>query len=168
MKYYETNRKSWLRFVPSAILASAEYRIFLERSGMATRCRLACRALAEGRTAVLAARSREELHEASALARLFLPELSVGDIDVARPVWDRPLVVLPRLRDFADRDGWSGRMAALYALAQGHPRCVVASMDSLIPRYMPREFFSGRSLDLALGIICFWTYRGIVRFTSNN
>ncbi|MDE7240762.1 transcription-repair coupling factor [Desulfovibrio sp.] len=135
-----------------AILASAENRIYLERSGMATRCRLACQALARGRTAVLAARGREELHEASALARLFLPELSVGDLDVGRPVWERPLVVLPRLRDFADRDAWSGRLAALYALAQGRPRCVVASMDSLIPRYMPRDFFSGRSLDLALGM----------------
>ncbi|MBD5538649.1 MAG: transcription-repair coupling factor [Desulfovibrio sp.] len=135
-----------------AILASAENRIFLERSGMATRCRLACRAVAEGRTAVLVARNREELHEASALARLFLPELSVGDLDVARPVWERPLVVMPRLRDFADRDGWCGRLAAFYALAQGRPRCVVASMASLVPHYMPRDFFASRSLDLAPGM----------------
>ncbi len=135
-----------------ALLASGESRIFLERSGMATRCRLACHALANGRTAVLVARGREELHAASALARLFLPALSVGDADMASPLWERPLVVFPRLRDWSDRDGWSGRVAALYALAQGRPRCVVAAMDSLVPRCMPTEFFAGRSLDLALGM----------------
>lgn len=135
-----------------ALLASSENRIFLERSGMATRCRLASHVLANGRTAVLAVRGREELHAASALTRLFLPELSVGDADIGRPVWERPLVVLPRLRDWNDRDGWSGRVAALYALAQGRPYCIVISTDSLVPRYMPTDFFSGRSLDLALGM----------------
>ena len=135
-----------------AILASPENRLFLERSGMATRCRLASQALADGRSSIIIARNREELHAASALARLFLPDLSLGDIDLALPLWERPLVVMPRIRSLGDRDGWSGRVAALYALALGRPRCIVASLDSLVPRYMPRNFFESRCLDLSLGI----------------
>ena len=37
----------------SALLASRDGQLYLERSGMATRCRLACEALAQGRGAVI-------------------------------------------------------------------------------------------------------------------
>ena len=51
----------------SALLSSGNRQIYLERSGLATRCRLACAAVAAGRSAVLVARDREEY----AAARLF-------------------------------------------------------------------------------------------------
>lgn len=135
----------------AALLTSRESRLYLERSGMATRCRLAADAVEQGRSAFVMARTREELHAAAALARLFLPALSSADIPQAQPVWERPLVTVPRLRDLRDRDGWSRLMAAMYALAQGRPLCAVVQVENLALRALPTDFFAGRSLDLALG-----------------
>ena len=44
----------------NAVLASQENQIYIERSGMATRCRLAVEAMARGRTVVLVVRERDE------------------------------------------------------------------------------------------------------------
>jgi|GEM_PF-4492703 hypothetical protein len=57
-----------------ALLSSNDRQIYLERSGMVTRCRLACEALDKGRSVALVARTREEFHAARSLAALFLPK----------------------------------------------------------------------------------------------
>ncbi len=135
----------------SALLASRDGQLYLERSGMATRCRLACEALAQGRGAVLFARNREEFHTARALLTLFLPQLSLGDIPIDQAVWESPCLSLPAMSQWRDRAFWAARMAALYALAQGGPRCVVAGVESVLLRYMPLHFFDSRSLGLSRG-----------------
>ena len=135
----------------SALLASRDGQLYLERSGMATRCRLACEALAQGRGSVLLARNREEFHAARALLTLFLPQLSLGDIPIGQAVWESPCLSLPAMSQWRDRDSWAARMAALYALAQGGPRCVVAGVESVLLRYMPLHFFDSRSLGLSHG-----------------
>ena len=135
----------------SALLASRDGQLYLERSGMATRCRLACEALAQGRGSVLLARNREEFHAARALLTLFLPQLSLGDIPIGQAVWESPCLSLPAMSQWRDRDSWAARMAALYALAQGGPRCVVAGVESVLLRYMPLHFFDSRSLGLLRG-----------------
>lgn len=135
----------------SALLAGRDGQLYLKRSGMATRCRLACEALAQGRGAVLLARNREEFHAARSLLTLFLPQLSLGDIPVGKAVWESPSLSLPPMSQWRDRDSWAARMAALYALAQGGPRCVVAGVESALLRYMPLDFFDSRTLDLQRG-----------------
>ena len=55
------------------------------------------------------------------------------------------------MSQWRDRDSWAARMAALYALAQGGPRCVVAGVESVLLRYMPLHFFDSRSLGLSRG-----------------
>ena len=135
----------------SALLANRDNRLYLKRSGMVTRCRLACEALAQGRGAVILARDREEFHAARALLTLFLPQLSLGDAPVGKPVWESPCLSLPAMSQWRDRDSWAARMAALYALAQGGPRCVVAGVESALLRYMPLKFFDARTLDLQRG-----------------
>ena len=135
----------------STLLASRDGQLYLERSGMATRCRLACEALAQGRGSVLLARNREEFHAARALLTLFLPQLSLGDIPIGQAVWESPCLSLSAMSQWRDRDSWAARMAALYALAQGGPRCVVAGVESVLLRYMPLHFFDSRSLGLSRG-----------------
>ena len=54
-----------------ALLSSNDRQIYLERSGMVTRCRLACEALDKGRSVALVARTREEFNAARSLATLF-------------------------------------------------------------------------------------------------
>ena len=133
------------------VLASKEGQIYIERSGMATRCRLAAEALAQGRTVVLVARDREEYNSARALLTLFTPDLSLADKSVTEPQWNSPCLTLPPLSQRQDKGSWAARLAALYGLGQGQPRCVVCSVESLLLRHIPLNFFAARNLDLHKG-----------------
>ncbi|WP_165177451.1 transcription-repair coupling factor [Desulfovibrio sp. ZJ369] len=135
----------------AALLSNREKALYLERSGMATRCRLAAQALAQGRGSVLLARNREEFNAARALITLFIPDLSLGDAAVSQAVWESPCLAFPAMSQWADRAAWAARLAALYGLAQGRPRCVIVGVQSLLLRYMPGDFFDTRSLDLQKG-----------------
>ena len=135
----------------STVLASKEGQVYIERSGMATRCRLAAEAFTQGRTVVLVARDREEYNSARALLTLFTPELSLADKSVSEPQWNSPCLTLPPLSQWQDRASWSARLAALYGLAQGRPRCIVCSVESLLLRHIPLDFFAARNLDLRKG-----------------
>lgn len=135
----------------SLILDSAQKRIRVDRAGFATCALLACNTVARGRTVVLLAGNREEFHELAALSRLFSPDLSRDDYSVAQPAWQRPLLLLPEIRGFEDRDAWAAQMAVFYALYQQRPCCVVASQQSILLRHIPKNFFSGKTLELATG-----------------
>ena len=74
----------------NAVLASQENQIYIERSGMATRCRLAVEAMTRGRTVVLLAREREDYTLARALLTLCTPELSLGEKSLSEPLWRSP------------------------------------------------------------------------------
>ena len=97
----------------NAVLASQENQIYIERSGMATRCRLAVEAMTRGRTVVLLAREREDYTLARALLRLFTPELSLGEKSLSEPLWRSPCLALPALSQRQDRVSWAARLAAL-------------------------------------------------------
>lgn len=129
-----------------------EPEIFVERAGHATMARLAAAAVADGRSAVLVAESREAFGELESLAILSTPDLSSGDRDPGAPSWTGSVVSFPPgLLLRRDRSAWVPRMAALHALSLGGPRLVVASAESLLLRYPPTDFFLHRSLDLARG-----------------
>lgn len=125
--------------------------VYVDRTGPATCALLASKALAQGQNVLLLALERESFHELLALARLFIPALSASDWPLGQALWERPLLAFPTMRLFGDRDEWANRMASFYALSQGRPRCMIMSPQSLLLRYMPKNFFVKRSLDLALG-----------------
>ncbi|MFR9014118.1 MAG: CarD family transcriptional regulator, partial [Desulfovibrio piger] len=123
-----------------------------QRSGMASCCRLACAALAQGRSSVILVRDREEYTAARALLPLFSPSLSLADMAPDVPAWKLPFAALPAgLLLRRDRDSWAGRLAALYGLAQGGPRCLILSTEALLLRHVPRDFFAEHTLDLTRG-----------------
>ena len=123
-----------------------------QRSGMASCCRLACAALAQGRSSVILVRDREEYTAARALLTLFSPSLSLADMAPDVPAWKLPFAALPAgLLLRRDRDSWAGRLAALYSLAQGGPRCLILSTEALLLRHVPRDFFAEHTLDLTRG-----------------
>ena len=134
-----------------ALLSSNDRQIYLERSGMVTRCRLACEALDKGRSVALVARTREEFNAARSLATLFSPEISLADPSHVRPVWQQPCLGLPALSQWQDKPSWAARLAALYALSLGRPRVLVVSVESLLLRYMPVNFFHSRTLEIGKG-----------------
>ncbi len=135
----------------NAVLASQENQIYIERSGMATRCRLAVEAMTRGRTVVLLAREREDYTLARSLLTLFTPELSLGEKSLSEPLWRSPCLALPALNQRQDRASWAARLAALYGLGLGQPRCLVCSVESLLLRHVPLNFFASRKLDLRKG-----------------
>ena len=121
------------KLLPFLEAPAGEWR--LERSGLATRCRLAAEALAAGRSSCLLVRDRDELHNARALFSLFVPDLSVGDVPLERPAWRSPCLALPDTAGIRQgRDVWAAGMAAFRALAGEGPHCVVAGPESLLLR----------------------------------
>lgn len=133
------------------LVSSTQQRIYLERSGLATRCRLACEAVAQGRSVVLVVREREEGMAARALLTLFSPDMSFEDMPLTHPLWLHPCMSMPPVSRWREKNAWPVRMGIFYALAQGRPLALVADMESLLLRYMPRNFFDVRSLDLGKG-----------------
>ncbi len=122
------------------------------RAGMATRCCWGARIVAEGGTAVLVASNRETRALARGFGTLFFPELSSCAVPLGQAVWERPLVSLPELALQSGRiPDWSGVLAALYALSQGRPSCIVTGMESLLLRHVPRDFFENASVNLHVG-----------------
>lgn len=124
----------------------------LGRSGLATRCRLALESVAQGRTAVLVARNRDEYNLARGLLTLFSPDLSLAAYPPELPRWDCPVSGLPPgALHLGLGTGWAERMATLFALRRRMPRCVVATPDNLLMRFMPGNFFDEHELTLCVG-----------------
>lgn len=134
-----------------SLLTTTDQRLHIERSGMVTRCRIACEMVSHGRTVVLPVRGREESTAARALLTLFSPELSQGEPSISKPMWQNRYIELPALRPWRKRTSWPQRMGAMYALARGRACVLVADIESLLLRYMPTDFFSTRTLDLVKG-----------------
>lgn len=136
----------------SSFLECHDRVIHLDRAGEASRARLAALAVARGRTAVLVASDRESFARLKSLATLYSPDASLSDEPVERPVWKSPVLGMPQgvlLR--TDRAVWSSRLAGLYALSRGGAKLVVASSESLLLRYPPRDFFDHASLEVSCG-----------------
>lgn len=126
-------------------------RIFISRSGMATRCRIACSALEHGKSSVVIANDRKEWATATALASLFISDLSHDEPSPGLPSWEKPVLSMPPVASANEDAAWMQRIAALYGLAIGRVRCVIATFDSIILRYMPADFFCDKSLGLGCG-----------------
>lgn len=132
------------------IIASGEKH--LGRSGLATRCRLALESVAQGRTAVLVARNRDEYGLARGLLTLFCPTLSLAAYPPELPRWNSPISGLPPgVLHLGLGAGWAERIAALFALRRRMPRCVLTTPDNLLMRFMPGNFFDEHELVLSVG-----------------
>jgi len=131
------------------LLASASGEFRLVRGGMITLCRIGCDCLAAGRSVALLARNREERNLAAACTRLFSPEMSAQAADPVLPCWQESWVSLPS--GLERRTNWITRIATLYALRRGKSRGLVASLDNLLLRFMPRDFFDSHALSLHKG-----------------
>ncbi len=128
----------------------------LTRSGMASRCRLALQCVAEGRSAVLLVRTREEYNAARGLLTLFSEDISHAALPVERVRWQSSLLFLPpgvsgTGLQASSSTFWAERMATLYALQYKKPSCLVLTVESLLLKYMPQSFFAEHELILQKG-----------------
>jgi len=130
-------------------------RIF--KSGPATRVFLAQQLLAHGLSPVLVARDAAELGAMKAVVRLLAPPQ-------AQALWDERWIIMPPFPppDTAEAGrlgygaGWPQRLACLYALDQARengadPRGLLLTAESLLPRWMPRDFFRSGMLEIRRG-----------------
>lgn len=135
----------------SKILGDPEKKLFLERTGPATIADLAASVSDTGRDAVILSIKREFSSAVSGLARIFNPALSCSVYPVSEPLWKRPLLVFPETRSWNDNQGWLMRMPIYYALSLRKPVCLVASMEDVLIKTMPVDFFEKRTLELSAG-----------------
>ena len=134
------------------LLQGTKAALSLNRSGLATRARLAGQIAASGRTAVLVAKDRTSFSQLQALACLYTPSLSCEDCKIGQPAWEQDVVLLPQgllVRD--DNLDWAQRLSALYALSKPGPHLVVASVESLLVRWPARNFFLQGAIALEKG-----------------
>lgn len=123
-------------------------RVDMARAGLATQARLCVDMLRQGRCVAWVVRNRDELLTARALMTLFSPEFSCDDAQSKAAPWTFLPPFSPRS---ANREGWTERLAALYALQNGQARCVLLTADNLLPKLVPLDFFEGRELRLVQG-----------------
>lgn len=123
-------------------------RVDMARAGLATQARLCVDMLRQGRCVAWVVRNRDELLTARALMTLFSPEFSCDDAQSKAAPWTFLPPFSPRS---ASREGWTERLAALYALQNGQARCVLLTADNLLPKLVPLDFFEGRELRLVQG-----------------
>ncbi len=123
-------------------------RVDMARAGLATQARLCVDMLRQGRCVAWVVRNRDELLTARALMTLFSPEFSCDDAQSKAAPWTFLPPFSPRS---ASREGWTERLAALYALQNGQARGVLLTADNLLPKLVPLDFFEGRELRLVQG-----------------
>ena len=122
----------------------------MARAGLATQARLCADMLRQGRGVAWVVGNRDELLTARALMTLFSPDLSCDDAQPAEKA--TPWTFLPPFSPrSASREGWTERLAALYALRSGQARGVLLTADNLLPKLVPLDFFEGRELRLVQG-----------------
>ena len=138
-----------LFFVLSASNAASAV---IGRSGQTSAARLAADVHQSGRGVVMVARNRDELMTLRGLVNLFTPDVSTGVSRTHIPRHERPWALMPpfTLRT-ANREGWAGRLAALYALRNGRAKSVIVTVDNLLIRHIPLDFFDGQELYLRQG-----------------
>ena len=126
-------------------------RIHVARAGLATQARLCVDMLQQGRGMAWVVKNRDELLTARALMRLFSPELSSGDFlpdALDKGGWTSLPPFSPRS---ANREGWTERLSALYALRSGQAKGLILTADNLLPKLVPLDFFENREVTLMRG-----------------
>lgn len=51
----------------------------------------------------------------------------------------------------ANREGWTERLSALYALRSGQAKGLILTADNLLPKLVPLDFFENREVTLIRG-----------------
>ncbi|CAM2057771.1 Transcription-repair-coupling factor [Desulfovibrionales bacterium] len=147
------NSVTILKFVfPSQvaeILAGKVNRIRVLKSGPGTQVLLARLILARGGTPVLLLPDAQVLAEAQALIELFDQQGQLGPLEghwVVLPPYPADTVTI------RESIVWAKRMASLYGLVRGSgPRGVLTTIDNLLPKWPPRDFFEVNHLKLRKG-----------------
>ncbi|SHN49672.1 transcription-repair coupling factor [Desulfovibrio litoralis] len=127
--------------------------IFISRSGLATRARMAISLLEKGNNVLLLTKNSEELSELKAFCTLFHPDYSVDNQNIERSLWEEEILVLPEYpNNLQSKTAWTNRLAAFYALKwTNRPRVILCSLASLLYRSIPLDFFDKRSLSIKKG-----------------
>ena len=123
----------------------------VQNSGLVTLCRCVHDCLNEGRTAFVLVKDAESASVVRGLLPLFEKEGAGEEQDLLLPQWRKTIQDFRPWFEFPDREHVSRSMASLYALTLPGPHCVVASLESLLLKHVPLDFFDKRILTLEAG-----------------
>ncbi|MCR4667315.1 MAG: transcription-repair coupling factor [Desulfovibrio sp.] len=118
----------------------------IERSGHATLCRFVKRTLDAGRTAVCVTTDAEHAAHIRSLLPLFFSERPEEQL---KPLWEQVILDFPPVLKKNSRESVAKTIAALYSLTKPTPRCLLASLESLLLCHLPLDYFGTRTLDLS-------------------
>ena len=129
----------------------------VHRSGFASIAKLMAQAVSENKYTVAVVKNRDELSTLKSFLSLFIAELSVGKEKGALQEKNVPLFfetpfvsINPFNRRSLNREGWAERLAALYAMGQGHAKALIVTADMLIPFLPEKDFFNKHELFLKI------------------
>lgn len=132
------------------ILLSKENRIYIEKSGAASRGKFAFHALSNGQSTVVVCSGKNSLRTQLALTKLFIPSYSEEDL-FEKPLWEKPVIALPELRHLGTKQDWTNLIAVFFALTQNKPFCLLIDVQNLLFKFMPTGFYVNRSIDFTTG-----------------
>ncbi len=129
----------------------------VHKSGFASIAKLMAQAVSENKYTVAVVKNRDELSTLKSFLSLFIAELSVGKEKGALQEKNVPLFfetpfvsINPFNRRSLNREGWAERLAALYAMGQGHAKALIVTADMLIPFLPEKDFFNKHELFLKI------------------
>ena len=125
--------------------------IALQKAGLATQVKLSVDLIAHGAKVLLIARSRDELGTLQSLISVFTSE---GGHNVLKSnnIFNNTWVTLsPFTSRSLSKEGWAERLAALYALRYGKVQGLILTIDNLLPKEVPLDFFDNQVIQLSVG-----------------
>ncbi len=130
----------------------------ISRAGLASLAKIAVSAISEGKYIAIVVKNREEASTLKSLMALFSPDLSVGQATGQNkserfiPLYfETPFIGLNHFnRRSLNREGWAERLSTLYAMERGICKGLILTVDNLIPKLPPKDFFDNQELFLRL------------------
>ncbi|MBQ9537172.1 MAG: transcription-repair coupling factor [Desulfovibrionaceae bacterium] len=131
-----------------SLIPTSKTPVYIQRSGLASMCRVASDVVQQGRSCLLVGVNSDAQAMLKAIYPLFSREAEGLVLDPTLPQWTHALQVFAPTIKHLDRDLQAQNIAALYALLQNKPHCVVTSLETLLLKHVPLNFFNGRTLTL--------------------
>lgn len=125
--------------------------IALQKAGLATQVKLSVDLIAHGVKVLLIARNRDELGTLRSLISVFTSE---GEHNILKSnnIFNNTWVTLsPFTSRSLSKEGWAERLAALYALRYGKAQGLILTIDNLLSKEVPLDFFDNQVIQLSVG-----------------
>lgn len=125
--------------------------IALHKAGFATQVKLSVDLVTNGAKVLLVACNRDELGILHSLISIFTSESECNTSKSNNIFNDTWVTLSPFTSRSLTKEGWADRFSTLYALRYGKAKGIILTIDSLLPKEVPLDFFENQVIQLAIG-----------------